>query len=478
MGQEIASSYFTERDFQQFDQRLRQETALLEQWFQARRFADEPSIAGFELEAWLVDRNGQPAPLNQPYLARLNQPLVVPELSLFNVEFNTPEQRLEGDALSRMRQELTTLWQQADQVAAELGAGLAMIGILPTVRPEQLGPASMTPRARYQALSEQILRQRRGRPPRLDIAGGEPLHLREGDMMLEAAATSFQLHLQVRQAQAAAFFNTALILSAPMVAATANSPYLFGRELWQETRIPLFEQAVAVGDTAIGSDSLPRVTFGSGYLRRSLLELFQENLHRYPPLLPECSDQPADELHHLRLHNGTIWRWNRPLIGFNRDGVPHLRIEHRVVPAGPSLADTLANAALFYGLIHALVEQSPRPDRVLPFTVCRANFYAAARAGLATDIVWLDGHRINLRRLLLNQLLPLARQGLAALHLRAADIDHYLGIIQARIESGQTGARWQRDWVAHHGRDLTALTLAYLHRQRSGLPVHAWSLHD
>jgi len=142
MGQEIASSYFTERDFQQFDQRLRQETTLLEQWFQAGRFADEPSIAGFELEAWLVDRNGQPAPLNQPYLARLNQPLVVPELSLFNVEFNTPERRLEGDVLSRMRQELTTLWQQADQVAAELGAGLAMIGILPTVRPEQLGPAS------------------------------------------------------------------------------------------------------------------------------------------------------------------------------------------------------------------------------------------------------------------------------------------------------------------------------------------------
>lgn len=468
MGQEIDRSHFTERDFEQFARRLRQETALLASWFEQHRFAAGPSVGGFELEAWLVGEDQRPAPLNQSFLRRLGNPLVVPELALFNVEFNTHPRRLEGAALSHMEDELSKLWRFSDRVAGEFRVQLAAIGILPTVQAQELTVASMTPRARYRALNEQVTRLRQGQPAQIAIDGVDTLRLEHDDVMLEAAATSFQIHLQARPDEAAAFFNTALLLSAPMVAVAANSPYLFGKRLWEETRIPLFEQAVAVGV----APAQHRVTFGSGYLRGSLLELFQENLTRYPPLLPECADGPPAEMHHVRLHNSAIWRWNRPLIGFDADGVPHLRIEHRVAAAGPSIPDMIANAALFYGMIYGLKEAAAEP---LPFDQCRDNFYKAARRGLNAEIRW-DGKTVTARELLLERLTPLARRGLESLDIRRADIDRYLRIIEGRLRTGQTGAAWQRAYVARHGPDMAALTAAYLRRQRSGRPVHEWGL--
>jgi len=474
MGQEIDSSYFTQDDFQRFVARLREETAVLEAWFNGQHFACDPSIGGLELEAWLVDDQGCPAPVNQPYLERLNNPLVVPELSVFNVEFNTPEQPLQGDVLSRMHAALEGLWTQCDHTAAELNARLAMIGILPTVREQDLTLASISRVVRYRALNEQVLRMRKGKPLQLDIRGSEVLRTEHYDVMLEAATTSFQIHLQVQPSEAVAFFNTAVMLSAPMVAATANSPYLFGKDLWAETRIPLFEQAVAVGGDLQGDDpAYRRVTFGSSYLRQSMLEIFLENLTHYPPLLPVCNEQPPERLSHLRLHNGTIWRWNRPLVGFDRAGIPHLRIEHRVMPAGPSIVDTIANMAFFYGAIHALARAPTPLMQDLSFAGSRANFYAAAQDGLQAEISW-GGQRVSVRWVLLEELLPLARQGLESLDIHRADIDNYLGIITARIASGRTGADWQRAFVAYHGRDMLALTAAYLDRQRCGLPVHEW----
>ncbi|MDQ2696195.1 MAG: glutamate--cysteine ligase [Pseudomonadota bacterium] len=475
MGQEIVSSQFSAQDFAAFAARLREETALLEALFAGHRFAADTSIGGFELEAWLVDAAGRPAPLNQAFLERLDNPLVVPELSVFNVEFNTPQRPLHGPALRQMHAALDDLWDAAGRTAADLNAGLAMIGILPTVREQDLTEARMSRLVRYHALNDQILRMRHGQPMLLDIHGREALRTRHHDVMLEAATTSFQLHLQVKQGEAAAFFNAAVMLSAPLVAATANSPYLFGRDLWDETRIPLFEQAVAVGgDVAGDKPAYRRVTFGSGFLDASLFELFVENRDHYPPLLPVNLAQPAENLSHLRLHNGTIWRWNRPLVGFNRDGTPHLRIEHRVMPAGPTVVDCIANAALYYGLVHELGWAQSPAARMLSFAQCRANVYAAARAGLAADLVWLGGRRVAARQLLLEDLLPLARRGLRALDMDAADIDDYLHIIEARVGTGRTGAAWQRAFAARHGRDLQALTRAYLERQGQGHPVHEW----
>ncbi|MEK8089599.1 hypothetical protein [Thermithiobacillus plumbiphilus] len=477
MGVEIDSSTFTADDAARFLEHLHRETDLLAAWFREGHFDEGPERAGYELEAWIVDRAMQPAPLNQQLIERLGSPLVVPELACFNLEFNSQPLELRDAVLRRMAAGLAAQWDSCREVAGQLDAQLLMIGILPTVRESELNLGNMSPLKRYRALNRQVLRQRHLRPLRLDIQGRELLQTEHRDVMLESAATSFQIHLQVSAREAARFYNAATILSAPMVAISANSPYLFGKDLWDETRIPLFEQSTAVDDDP---DELAlsrnRVTFGSGYMRDSLLPCFLENLDRYPVLLPLHTDADPALLQHLRLHNGTIWRWNRPLIGFSGNGLPHLRLEHRVVPAGPSVPDMIANAAFYFGLVHALARQDPAPESLLDFEAASANFYAAARDGLRAEIFWLEGRQANVRTLILESLLPLAHAGLDSLGLDAADRDHYLGIIEARAESGQNGAAWQRAWVARHGPDMHKLTAAYLAHQASAKPVHGWSV--
>jgi len=476
MGKEITRSHFHKRDFTAFEAGLREETQLLREWFERGVFSGLHGIGGFEVECWLINPDGFPAPINDRFLERLDSPLVVPELARFNVEINTPPQRLEGGALRRMHANFEGLWRRCDEVAATLDARMIMTGILPTLGEKALSLDNISDRTRYRALNEQILRLRKGAPIELDIPGRQPLHTYHTDVMLESATTSFQIHLQVAQGRDARFYNAAVILSAPMVAVSANSPYLFGHELWDETRIPLFEQAVSVCPPEAGVCPPGRVSFGRHYLRQSLVELFLENLQDHPVLMPEQSEEPPANLFHLRLHNGTIWRWNRPLIGLDDDGTPHLRIEHRVAPAGPSVIDTIANAALFYGLVQVLATDPQPPESRLAFDRARANFYAAAQDGLRARLVWLDGREVAVRDLLQRELLPVARRGLESLGIDAVDIDLYLGVIEARIRSGRNGAEWQRAYVERHGADMRALTLAYAARQRSGAPVHEWEL--
>jgi hypothetical protein len=477
MGQEIEAARFSHADFTAYAGRLHAETELLGEWFRDAVFSVRDHMGGFELEAWLIDETAQPAPVNDVFLRRLDNPMVVPELARFNVELNDHPQHLWGSALSRFDASLGATWRQCAQTAAEMQTHLMMIGILPTVSESVLSPANMSDLKRYRALNEQVLRLRKGRPLELDINGREHLRTQQQSVMLEAATTSFQLHLKVHPAMAVRAYNAAIILAAPMVAISSNSPYLFGYDLWSETRIPLFEQSVSVGGIAGASHGpLRRVTFGSGYARDSLFECFIENEQHYPVLLPMLFSEGVERMAHLRLHNGTIWRWNRPLIGFDYDGIPHLRIEHRVVPGGPSISDVIANASLFFGLMQALMIQADPPEHELAFATARDNFYAAAHQGLDAHVVWLDGRRGGIQALLAEQLLPQARSGLVSLEIDTADIDHYLGIIEARVHSGQTGSAWQRAWVEHHGRNMTDLTHAYRQHQDSQAPVHEWNL--
>lgn len=476
MGKEVSSSRYQKRDFLAFETRLRDETELLAARLADGRFSARHAVGGFELESWLIDADCRPAPINAEFLNVLNNPLVVPELARFNVEINGRARPLTGDMLNRMHTALADTWVRCNAAAGPLDASLLMIGILPTATEQDFNLDQMSDMTRYHALNEQVLRLRAGRPLTLDIQGRQRLRTFHGDVMLESATTSFQIHLQVAPQSAVRYYNAALILSAPMIAATANSPFLFGRDLWDETRIPLFEQAVSVcapGDTACGAN---RVSFGHHYVQDSLLECFQENLHDYRILLPELFEAPPERFEHLRLHNGTIWRWNRPLIGFDDDGRPHLRIEHRAVPAGPSLVDTVANAALYYGLVHALAAMNPAPETQLSFDRAKANFYAAARDGLRATISWLDGKPLPVRNLLADELLPRAATGLADLGIDAGDIERYLGVIEARVKRGRNGAAWQRAFVEKHGADMTQLTRSYAARQREGAPVHEWGL--
>jgi len=477
MGTEVNSSHYSHHDFQRFQQRLRDETLQLAEWFETRQFSESAPVGGYELEAWLIDSNARPAPVNDRFLEMCDDALVVPELAKFNVEFNGHPQVLADDALKVMEDELAATWRRSDTVAARLGAALLMIGTLPTAREGDLHLGNMSNMTRYRALNEQVLRLRHGRPLSLDIRGKRRLRIAHRDVMLESAATSFQLHMQVEPRLAARLYNAAHIVSAPIVAACANSPYLFGSDLWDETRVPLFEQAVALTSAAVSHcGTVSRVTFGSGYVKESMFECYQENLDCYPVLLPDCNDEDPATLPHLRLHNGTIWRWNRPLIGFDDQRRPHLRIEHRVVPAGPSITDTFANAALFFGLVYMIGRNEPAAESRIEFTTVRENFYTAARLGLRARIVWLDGKRLSIRTLLRDHLIPLAREGLAQLGLDRAQADHYLQIVDRRVATNRNGAAWQRAYVAKHHADMQELTLAYMERQHSGAPVHEWSL--
>ncbi len=472
MGQEITDSHFEGRDFKHFARRLQEETALLCRWIEDGAFLPVEHTGGFELEAWLVDANGRPAGIIESYLERLHDPLAVPELATFNLEINGTPQRLAGSALTVLAQELEQTWERCGRVAAQLDARLAMIGILPTLEPSDFTLANMSPLHRYHALNEQVLRLRHGRPLELEIAGRDHLHMAHEDVMLESATTAFQIHLQVNVDQGPRFYNASKILSAPMAAICANSPYLFGRDLWDETRIPLFEQAVAVG----GPQSEQRVTFGVRYIEESIAEYFQANLERYPVLLPRVMDEPEQLLPHLRLHNGTIWRWNRPLIGFDATGRPHLRIEHRVAPAGPSVVDSIANAAFYFGAAASLATREMPPERELPFHLARDNFYRAARSGLTASVQWLGGASGTMSELCRELLLPEARAGLIGLGIDRDEAEHWLGIIEARVTTGRNGAAWQRAWVQRHGPDMHGLAEAYLERQESGTPVHAWAV--
>jgi hypothetical protein len=477
MGSEIKDTDFTREDFQAFDARLKAETELLKSWIASGRLADDPPRIGFELEAWLLDDDGRPVPRNAEVIARAADPLLSLELAQYNLEFNGTPRPLAGRPFSALHDELTALWRRTATVAGKEGARLAMIGILPTVQEPDLCLDRMSRLKRYQALNEQVLALRNRRPLLLDIEGEEHLVLQHADVMLESAATSLQLHLQATAATAPKLYNASVMVSAATVALAANSPYLFGRRLWEETRIPLFEQAVAVRPQHGGhAGPFSRVSFGSGYGRDALYGFFVENRQHYPVLLPVLMDEPVEQLAHLKLHNGTVWRWNRPLVDFNADGRPHLRIEHRAMAAGPTVADMVANAAFYYGAVHGLADSKEGADSRLPFPVATRNFYEAARYGLAAEVDWFGATRMRLDRLILRELLPLAARGLAMAGVDDDEAAAQLKIIEERVSSGITGAAWQTAYVRRHGPDFKGLLMHYLENQQSNAPVHRWPL--
>jgi hypothetical protein len=471
MGEEIGTSSFAAGDFARFAERLQVETAAAGDMFAAGAFSADGYSIGFEIEAWLLDHAFFPNPINEAFLAAMGDPLVVPELSRFNVELNCAPAPISGDVFSRVAAELTALWARCEKVAHGLDANIVMIGTLPVIRDDDLSLANISPLKRYRALNHEVLRQRHGRAVRIAVDGRETIDTEHCDVMLEAATTSFQVHLKTPAALAHQYWNASAMASGPLLAAAANAPFLFGRDLWDETRIPVFEQAIDLP----GRDGLERVGFGRRYLDRSLFELFAENAAEFPVLLPLAFDEPASQLRHLRLHNGTIWRWNRPLIGVEDDGRAHLRIEHRTLPAGPTIADMIANAALYVGLAHDLVARGEAATPSLPFATARANFYAAARQGLAAMLTWPGIGPAPAQTLLLDHLIPAARRGLAGLGV-ARDGDAFIDLVEQRVRAGRNGAAWQRASRAANGGDFRRMMAAYCERQRSGLPLFQWDL--
>ena len=477
MGQEINHCQFTQSDFEQFEKSLAHETERLVQLISTGMLSEKEPISGLEIEAWLIDSQMQPAPLNTGFLDKLNDPLATPELAKFNIELNNQPRPIKSDLFQQINRELNNSWGKVTQTAESMGLSALMIGILPTLRESSLCLENMSELNRFRALNEQILKQRNA-PIKLDINGKEHLKLDHHDVMLESAATSFQLHIQVPISRAHHFYNAAIIASAPCVAISANSPFLFNHDLWDETRIPLFEQSIETGGFGgAARGPIRRVSFGTGYARKSIAECFEENQQHFPTLLPIHYDDNLEEFAHLRLHNGTIWRWNRPLVGFDPDGTPHIRIEHRVMAAGPTIIDSVANAAFFYGLTAALEQQLSSQKPHIPFSQAKDNFYLAARNGLNSHITWLDDKHQRIQTLLLDTLLPLAKDGLTILNIDDSDAENYLAIIRERVESKQNGCQWQRDFMKQQNNgDFRQMVETYLVHQKTGKPIHTWPL--
>ncbi len=475
MGEEIQYSHFNKSDYRQFESHLKQETALLKSWFDNEKFSSSSLMAGYELEAWLINQTGNPAAINESFLKLANNELLSPELAKFNIELNVEPEQLSHKVLSTFEDKLNSLWQQCSSTAAALNSKIIGVGILPTLEDSDLTVDNISLLDRYKALNEMVLRQRKGVEIKLNIIGEEHLEVSHKDVMLEAAATSLQIHIQVPQDVATRYYNASVLLSAPMVAISANSPCLFGRRLWQETRIPVFEQSVPTGGYGgAASGPVHRVSFGTDYVRDSLYECFQENLEHFPVLLPVHYQTAQNQVRHLRLHNGTIWRWNRPLIGFDKNQTPHLRIEHRVCASAPTTIDNIANIAFYYGLVHYYATIEQPPEQTMSFADAKNNFYRAAQVGLKHKTSWFDNNTDTLQKIVLDKLLIEAETGLYKLGINQQDSQRYLSVIEKRVEKNRTGSQWQSNFLNAHQDNRTQLTLNYLKNQMSGQPVHEW----
>jgi hypothetical protein len=474
MGQEIEKTFFSKEDYDQFRYYLEKETSQLEALFNDGVVTNDALMGGFEIESWLLNESLQPAPLNKEFIDRFDSSLATPELAQFNLEFNNMPRELTATALGDFHKELLDTWGQAVNAAHDLSlpSSLLLIGTLPTLNLSDLNEHSMSDMNRYRALNSEIMDRRKKKPVHLYIQGHELLDLYSHDVMLEASTTSFQIHTKVPALDAHHYYNASIMVSASLVAISSNSPYVFGKNLWSETRIPLFEQSI---DTDNPDAPCKRVSFGSGFAQESILECFQENMKEFHILLP-IIEENNHNFSHLRLHNGTIWRWNRPLLGFDSTGEPHFRIEHRAIAAGPTFIDMMANAAFYFGLQHYWAQHFKQGHDLPAFEETKNNFYLAAKHGLQDYIMHWFGKEANPAELIRDKLLNQAKLGLQDLQICAADIKEYLDIIAARTDTQQTGASWQRKYVATHGCDMTELTHAYHTLQQTGEPIHTWEV--
>jgi gamma-glutamyl:cysteine ligase YbdK (ATP-grasp superfamily) len=495
MGLDVDRDEFDEDDFRRFAARLRDDLAALEALLARPGFGVGPRSLGAELELALVDAAGRPLGVNRAVWADALDPRVALELDRFNLELNTRPVPLAGWPFGGLGAELAAGLGAVAGAAAAHGGRIAAIGILPTLHAGDLRRDAMTELARFRALSAGLRRLRRG-AFEVRIDGDDPLAVACDDVTLEGANTSFQVHLRVDPYDFAAAYDAAQLATAPVLAASGNSPTFLGHRLWEETRIALFKQAVDERpDRGEPTRGAARVSFGEGWVREGAFELFAESVLLHPPLLPVLGDEDplacvraggVPRLRELRLHQGTVWRWNRAI--YDPAGGGHLRIEMRSLPAGPSLEDMLANAAFLVGATLALAPRTRRLLAGLPFAHAERNFYRAAQHGLAATLLWPADESPSPRRVsaagLVGELLPAAREALVAAGVAAAEADARLAVIAERVATGRTGARWQRLVLGRLERTrtrdeaLAGLLERYLEWSGSGLPVHRWPVPD
>ncbi|MBO0869899.1 MAG: glutamate--cysteine ligase [Micromonosporaceae bacterium] len=490
MGKDVSRAAFTRADRSRYRLKLRRCLEVFAVMLREVPFETGRQTTGLELEVNLVDESGEPAMRNAEVLAGLADSAFQTELGQFNLELNATPRLIAGDGFDEYEGDLLRWLWRAEERAVKADARLVTIGILPTLGQHHAVLENISPDPRYHVLNEQMLAAR-GEDFGLDIRGVERLRCATDSIAPEAACTSLQFHLLVAPEQFASYWNAAQALAGVQVAVGANSPYLFGKQLWAETRIALFEQATDTRPEEFKAQGVrPRVWFGERWIT-SVVDLFEENLRYFPALLPILEDEdPAETLRaggvprmsELRLHNGTVYRWNRPVIDVS-GALPHLRVENRVLPAGPTVVDMLANAAFYFGLVRSLAEAGRPLWTRMPFSLAEANFHVGARHGLAAGMYWPGLGEVPVGRLVLDELLPMAYAGLDAFGVAPPIRDRLLGVIEQRCRTGRNGAAWQVALVDSLERAGLSRTVAlgrmlrrYTELHATNEPVHSWPI--
>jgi hypothetical protein len=489
MGTDVAPGSFSRADRVRYRQKVRRCLDVFALMLNDFTFDADRPTTGLEIELNLMDSAAQPAMRNAEILADLADPTFQTELGQFNLEINVRPRLIAADGFDDYEHDIRDSLAHADERAGKYDASIVLIGIMPTLTQAHTILDNLSANPRFRLLNEQMVNAR-GEDFFLDIRGAERLQSATDSIAPESACTSVQFHLQVSPEKFADYWNAAQAVAGIQVATGANSPYLFGRQLWAETRIALFEQATDTRPDELKAQGVrPRVWFGERWIT-SIFDLFEENVRYFPPLLPICEDEDPVEvleaggvprLGELRLHNGTIYRWNRPVYDI-MNGRPHLRVENRVLPSGPTVLDMLANAAFYFGLVRQLADADRPIWTQLPFTVAEENFHAAARDGIDASVWWPRLGEVRVTDLVLERLLPNAYEGLDRFGVDPAIRDRLLGVIEGRCTSRQNGAVWQVATVqaleARHGLDRLSATCEMLQRYRermqSGEPVHLW----
>jgi hypothetical protein len=490
MGEEVAARTFTREDRQRYRQKVKRSLDVFARMLAGARFDAERRSFGLEIELNLTDDRGDPAHVNAEVLESIANADFQTELARFNVEINVPPRLLGGAVLSELEREVRDSLNHAEERSRTVGAHMVLTGILPTITPEHLTQDSFSDNDRYRLLNEAIFTAR-GEDLELAIDGVERLATFADTIAPEAACTSVQLHGMVEPELYATRWNAAQAIAGVQLALGANSPFFFGKELWRETRIALFEQATDTRPEELKAQGVrPRVWFGERWIT-SIFDLFEENVRYFGALLPVCDDEDPEatlergdvpRLAELRLHNGTVYRWNRPVYDVVGDR-PHLRVENRVLPAGPTVADVMANAAFYYGLIKVLCEQDRPIWTQMSFSAAEENFHAGAREGIDARLYWPGVGEAPATELVLRRLLPMAHQGLEELGIDRSDRERLLGIIEDRCLTVRNGASWQAatfhrlyDGGMDRLEALRQMTLRYRELMHANEPVHAWPL--
>jgi len=498
MGDLNVTSVRNQQEHERFMRFLLKDVKALQRMLKEGWFETDTIRIGAEQEMCIVDNCWKPALLNLEALEAINDPMYTTELARFNMETNLLPLEFKGRSISIMHNNLKSSLEKAQKIIQDkLDISIVLSGILPTIRKFDVELENITPLERYRALMRG-LRLLRGDMFELRIKGIDEMNIRQESGMLEACNTSFQVHLQVTPDTFARKYNVAQAMAAPVMAAAVNSPMLFARRLWKETRIALFQQSLDIRTfTQHLRDRSPRVNFGNSWLKESIMEIYQEDIARFKVLLTTEVDEDVFEkmangitpkLRALNIHNSTVYRWNRPCYGISDNGQPHLRIENRILPAGPSLLDEMANATFWLGLMNGFEDAHGDISKKLDFEDARGNFFAAARFGLDTRFNWIGDKKITPSELILKELLPIAREGLQKATIVKEDIDKYLEVIEKRVATNRTGANWILHSFSTLSREgatkdevTSTITASIVKNQREGKPVHEWelaSIHD